>query len=132
MPREADVEALARAWLRRARSNLALAKQPKPPEVVWEDLCFEAQQAAEKAVKAVLVKHQIAFPKTHDLGVLLGLLEQGVPAVPDVLWEGRDLSRFATAARYPEGTTPATEADHRDAVRIADEAVRWAQGQFDA
>jgi hypothetical protein len=29
-------------WLRRAKGNLALAKQHKPREAYWEDLCFEA------------------------------------------------------------------------------------------
>ena len=39
-----------REWLNRARSNLALAKS-LVPEAYLEDLCFEAQQAAEKAIK---------------------------------------------------------------------------------
>jgi len=37
-------------WLRRAKSNLIRAKQPKPGGVFWEDLCFDAQQAVEKAL----------------------------------------------------------------------------------
>ncbi|HEX5416749.1 MAG TPA: HEPN domain-containing protein [Chloroflexota bacterium] len=41
-------------WLRRARSNLLRAQQPRPEGVYWEDLCFDAQQAAEKAIKALL------------------------------------------------------------------------------
>ena len=36
-----------REWLNRARSNLALAKN-RIPDAYLEDLCFEAQQAAEK------------------------------------------------------------------------------------
>ena len=36
-----------REWLNRARSNLALAKS-RAPGAYLEDLCFEAQQAAEK------------------------------------------------------------------------------------
>lgn len=40
-------------WLRRAKSNLFRAKQPKHEEVFWEDLCFDAQQAAEKSLKAL-------------------------------------------------------------------------------
>ena len=44
-----------REWLNRARSNLTKAKA-KSPEVYLEDLCFDAQQAAEKAIKAVLLK----------------------------------------------------------------------------
>ena len=36
-----------KGWLRRAKSNLIRAKQPKHEEVFWEDLCFDAQQAVE-------------------------------------------------------------------------------------
>ena len=46
-----DLEALE--WLARARSSLALAKQPKPEAAFWADLCYQAQQAAEKGMKAV-------------------------------------------------------------------------------
>src|SRR6266702_1719074 len=42
-----------REWLNRARSNLARARA-KIPDAYLEDLCFDAQQAAEKAIKAVL------------------------------------------------------------------------------
>lgn len=43
-------------WLRRAHSNLARARADRnSPEILYEDLCFDAQQAAEKAIKAVLV-----------------------------------------------------------------------------
>jgi hypothetical protein len=55
-------------WLRRARSNLARARAGIPaPEVLHEDLTFDAQQAAEKAIKAVLVAKDVEFPKTHAL-----------------------------------------------------------------
>jgi len=40
-------------WLARARGSLALAKQSHSQEVFLEDQCFLAQQAAEKAIKAV-------------------------------------------------------------------------------
>jgi len=43
-----------REWLNRARSNLALAKA-KRKGVYLEALCFDAQQAAEKAIKALLI-----------------------------------------------------------------------------
>jgi hypothetical protein len=28
-------------WLKRAKSNLVRAKQPKPDEAFWEDYCFK-------------------------------------------------------------------------------------------
>jgi HEPN domain-containing protein len=70
-----------REWLNRARSNLALARS-ETVGVCLEDLCFEAQQAAEKAVKAVFVHHAITFPYTHDLQDLLDLLERNGIKIP--------------------------------------------------
>lgn len=75
MPRDPGPAA---EWLRHAQSNLDLARQPKPTRVLWDHLCFEAQQAAEKAVKAVLVYREIEFPPTHDIRQLLMLLDDRV------------------------------------------------------
>jgi len=50
-------------WLRRARSNLARASQGQvAPDVLFEDPCFNAQQAAEKALKALLVLKGVQVP----------------------------------------------------------------------
>ena len=51
MPHNQSNLSLAEEWLKRAKSNLALAKQPKSEEIFFEDLCFETQQASEKALK---------------------------------------------------------------------------------
>jgi hypothetical protein len=55
-----------REWLNRARSSLAKAAAADIPEVYREDLCFDAQQAAEKALKAVLLcgETHFAIPMT--------------------------------------------------------------------
>ncbi len=74
MPPEGGMPESTHLWLRRARSNLARAKAPKPAEALWEDLCFDAQQAVEKALKAVLVSKWVRPPKTHDIAQLIALL----------------------------------------------------------
>ena len=51
-------------WLVRAESNLRLAKGGNVKGVVYEDLCFEAQQAAEKAIKALLIHYGDEFPQS--------------------------------------------------------------------
>ncbi len=44
-----------RAWLGRAESNLARARLGRQSEdILYEDICFDAQQAAEKALKGLL------------------------------------------------------------------------------
>jgi HEPN domain-containing protein len=64
-------------WLRRAHSSYALAQVAKPEATCWEDLCFQAQQAAEKAIKAVMLHRDVRFAYVHDLGRLLAELEEG-------------------------------------------------------
>jgi HEPN domain-containing protein len=60
-------------WLARSRSNLLQART-RQEGVYLEDLPFQAQQAAEKAVKAVLIHLGVEYPYRHDLGALLTLV----------------------------------------------------------
>jgi HEPN domain-containing protein len=62
-----------REWLNRSRSNLTRAKKTMA-DVYLEDLCFDAQQSAEKAIKAVFIHRAITFPYICNLGGLLTLL----------------------------------------------------------
>lgn len=56
MPPEREGPGDPREWLRRARSKLVRAQADRNlPGVLYEDLCFDAQQAAEKSLRAVLV-----------------------------------------------------------------------------
>ena len=41
-------------WIKRAKSSLILSKSKKTDEIYYEDLCFDAQQSAEKALKALI------------------------------------------------------------------------------
>ena len=82
MPPEDPISEISRQWLTEARSDLALARIDKPTLVSWEALCFHAQQAAEKGLKAVLVHFQVDFPRTHSIGELIGLLEGHDHPVP--------------------------------------------------
>jgi HEPN domain-containing protein len=115
-----------REWLNRARSNLSRAKS-KIPEVYLEDLCFDAQQAAEKAIKAMLMKKRIAFPYVHDLARLLTLLEEAGEPIPESVKQAEDLTRYAVVTRYPGLTEPVTEAHYQEAVASAEAVVQWAE-----
>jgi HEPN domain-containing protein len=48
-------------WPARAKGDLALARIALPEGGFYEDLCFHAQQTAEKALKAVLSLPGLAF-----------------------------------------------------------------------
>lgn len=115
-------------WLNRARSSLARAASPLP-ESYLEDHCFDAQQCAEKAIKAVFIARGLAFPYVHDLGRLLSLLAHAGLRIPKYVNEADRLTRFAVEARYPGLSGPVTKTEHRRAVRIATGALRWATRQ---
>ena len=116
-----------RMWLNRAKSNLARARADiRLSGVYLEDLCFDAQQAVEKALKTVLVFHGIDFPKTHDIAELLTLLNQSGQRVPEEFWKADELTHYAVETRYPSEEEPVTEEEYREAVALAEKVVRWA------
>jgi HEPN domain-containing protein len=97
-----------REWLRRARSSLAHAWSVSP-EVCLEDLCFDAQQAAEKAIKAVCIRRGVRFTYVHELKELLELLERSGLKIAKYLWEADELSPLAVETRYPGLADPVTK-----------------------
>ena len=118
-----------REWLNRAMSNLALA-QSKIPGTYVEDLCFEAQQAAEKAIKAVMIRRNIEFPYVHDLARLLSMLEEAGEGIPEIVRKAEELTRYALITRYPGIARPVSEQEYAEAVAVAEEVVRWADEQI--
>ena len=98
--------------------------------VYLEDLCFEAQQAAEKSIKAVLIKRDIDYPYVHDLRRLLALLQDAGEEVPPTVARAENLTRYAADTRYPGTAEPVDEQRYRNAIQIAEAVVRWAEGRL--
>ena len=118
-------------WLTRAKSNLLRAKEDiRLTGVFLEDLCFDAQQAAEKAIKGVLIHLGIPFPYVHDLAALLDLIEGAGQPIPKSVKEAGRLTRFAVVTRYPGLAEPVTREEYDRAVAIAEVVVEWAEGRI--
>jgi HEPN domain-containing protein len=129
MPRDRRRAGNPREWLRRARSDLALAQVARGREgVLLEDLCFHAQQAAEKATKALLVARGVPFPKTHVIAELLTLAEDAGVSLADDIRQAARLTRFASQTRYPGAAEDVTADEHAEAVDVAARVVSWAEG----
>lgn len=113
MARRGDI----RPWVYKAeedyRAALTLARKRKDP--VPDNVCFSAQQCAEKYLKAFLVYHRKRFPKTHDLLELLKLAVAVDPLLEVVRPEIRELLPYAVAFRYPG--EEATREDSQRAVK---------------
>lgn len=116
-------------WLARARGDLALARLPLPPDGFYEDLCFHAQQAAEKSLKAVYLRNGWPFRFVHDLEELItGLRKHGL-VVPTEVDAAVILTSYASESRYPGLGEPVTDDERLQAVALADAVVRWAAGK---
>ncbi len=115
-----------REWLNRARSNVLLA-QAQGEGIYLEDLCFNAQQAVEKAIKAVLMQRAVEFPYVHDITQLLTLLEQAGQEIPPAIRQAERLTRFAVFTRYPGVAPPIRSEEYTEAVRVAGEVIHWAE-----
>jgi HEPN domain-containing protein len=113
-------------WLRHARSDLAYASAPLPPEGLLEGLCFHAQQAAEKAIKAVLVSQGTTVPRTHNLKTLLEQVRPPV-RVPAKVLDAVVLTDYAVQYRYPGDLEPLQDTEYRQAIAHARQVMDWAQ-----
>ncbi len=90
---------------------------------LWHVSCFHAQQASEKALKAMLTQIQGDVVPTHVAQVLLGALaELGEPAPPDVVaaanalcLDARNLGRLCTIAAKRRKTPVLRSNDGREA-----------------
>jgi HEPN domain-containing protein len=113
-------------WLNRAKSSLALAKQ-RSREIYPEDLCFQAQQAAEKAIKAVYISRNVAFPYIHDISQLLAVLEKESVVIPHDIKTASMLTLYAAQTRYPGLENPVSDDEYHQALVSAERVVVWAE-----
>jgi len=130
MPRSNEKAVTPQHWLRRAKSNLARAKQVRTDEILCEDLCFDAQQATEKALKALLLAKGISFRFVHDIGELLTTLEKGGVLIPESVKRSAILTTYAVETRYPGTFEQVSQEELLEAIQIAGQIVEWVELQL--
>ena len=106
----AFVNPLTREYIEKAEGDYADAKWlQQAPQPNYDNICFHAQQAIEKYLKAWLQEANRPVPRTHNVEELLDLI---VPVLPAWNRWRDDFSQFtkhAVDSRYP-GHTDAEEA----------------------
>jgi HEPN domain-containing protein len=115
-----------RVWLRYAEEDLdAAERMVEQTGFALRWACYLSQQAAEKALKAVLVAEQIPFPFIHELDKLRDLVPPH-RRVARVEADLKGLSEWVNSARYPGEPEEATEEVARaciaDATRVVEAA----------
>jgi HEPN domain-containing protein len=108
------------AWVAKADNDLLnIANNLNDARIPWDTICFHAQQAAEKMLKAFLVSHAVVPPRTHDLVTLLHQCVSRHRAFASLQDDCTMLFRYAVESRYPQGTFEATEVEGNEAVAAA-------------
>ncbi len=108
-------------WLRKAEKDLKWAEAM----LLERDLdysTFHSQQAAEKALKAVITALKIQPPKTHDIEKLLNILDKNLEKE-----RIGELTKYAVEARYPDFEEEPSEEEAVEALELAGKTVDWAR-----
>jgi len=109
-------------WLARAEQDLRASRVILDAALEdFENVGFHAQQAAEKFLKALLVRHQVEVPKTHNIAHLRGLVAQVDGTLADRLGPADALTPFGVEYRYPGDLPPVSREQGMSAIRLAEQ-----------
>ena len=125
-------------WMEQAKLLLDKAAQDEfvadkllaDPDSPVEAIGFSLQQAAEKIIKAALSFREIPYPRTHDLGLLIGLLQDNKVKVPSEFEDFGELSPFAVELRYtlvPGQFGAVGELDLKEARELIRKLRKWVE-----
>jgi HEPN domain-containing protein len=89
-----------RDWLNLARLDLDTARYLLANPDLLRPALFHCQQAAEKALKAYLVWHDIIFRRTHDLVELVNQCAAVEPSFGSLQVQANVLTPYAVDIRY--------------------------------
>jgi len=129
MPLSPDEMELVGQWMMSARSDLAYAELEPPEEAMYEQACFHAQQAAEKALKGLILHLDDDPPRIHDVELLIDMLRPKVP-IPDDLLEATALTTYAVVTRYPPFVPALSRQQWQSALRTTRRVVEWVEQQM--
>ncbi len=114
-----EAQQAAIRWLRWAREDLALGEHGFGNEALApRGACVWAHHAGEKAIKALLVVHDVDPPKRHNLDRLARLLPAN-EVERFALLDLPELSRWAIEGRYPDDFDEATREQAAVALGLA-------------
>ena len=86
------------AWLRKAHHDLLnIENNLAARDIPWDTVCFHAQQAVEKILKAFLAYHDRDLSRTHDLVALLAQCVEHESNLRELEADCRKLTSYGVA-----------------------------------
>ena len=124
----------ARRWLMQAKRDLEAARV-SAANGLYEWACFQAQQAAEKAVKALLYALGRS-PWGHSIVELMEYARRHVEVGEELMVAARELDRHYIPSRYPNAFESGYPGIYYDAptaeraIRAAETIIGWVEEQL--
>jgi HEPN domain-containing protein len=116
-------------WIERAKSSLELAQAKIIKHIYYEDLCFQLQQAAEKALKGLLIYYGVEPEFTHNIEILLKEIKK-FTEIPENIKEAARLTIYAVQTRYPGEYNEITKEEYETSVKIAKDCLSWTENKI--
>jgi HEPN domain-containing protein len=118
--REAALRVLVDEWLEAAQQDYDVAQTLlRGNPQFMRAIAFHAQQAAEMFIKGFLTRHQVEFPKTHDIADLRKLLAVVDAGLAERIGAAEELTTFAVKTRYRDSGVTVSLPGARSAVELA-------------
>lgn len=110
---------ITKEWLNRAKDDLTVIEEIIDNHNLTNMVAFHAEQAVEKALKAIIEEFEIGFIKTHQLEFLLNKAKPHITFEVD-LTTIKKLDEVYIATRYPSdlGLMPYGKPTVEDAQRF--------------
>ena len=117
------------SWIERAKSSYEISRTAVNKNIYYEDLCYQSQQAVEKALKGLLVYYGVDPEFTHNIGLLLNELE-GFTEIPENIKIATNVTKYAVITRYPGEYDEITKKDYEESLKIAEDCLDWAESKI--
>jgi HEPN domain-containing protein len=115
---------LVKAWCANAEGDLAVARNELGPDPqVYFAVCFHAQQAAEKFLKAYTIHLDLEPRHIHEIGDLIEVITAKDPGLRTHQAAADILTSYAVEIRYPDTMYTPSRAEAAKAVQLA-ESIR--------
>lgn len=113
-------EQIIQSWIQKAEHDLGTAKLtylhlPK----YYDTIAFHCQQTVEKCIKALLIKFDTSFIRTHDLVYLVSLLADNLAIEESLIDSVIALNGFSVQIRYPNELIALTNEELEEAIATA-------------
>jgi HEPN domain-containing protein len=116
-------------WIKRANSSLELAQAKINNKIYFEDLCYQAQQSVEKALKGLLIFYGVEPEFTHNIEILLNEVRKFTD-IPENIKEAALLTNYAVQTRYPGEYDEITKEEYERSIEIAKDCLDWVDNKI--